>query len=80
MVCGKGIGGVKRLMETPCSGVVMLTFVGRPLERWRVGTARSGAERVRVRCPGPTWHAGPTPRSEERRVGNECRSRWSAYP
>ena len=24
-------------------------------------------------------HAEPTPRSEERRVGKECRSRWSPY-
>src|SRR6478672_12990906 len=32
----------------------------------------------------PTWRASATPartypRSEERRVGKECRSRWSAY-
>src|SRR5256885_6217506 len=24
-------------------------------------------------------HLGPSPRSEERRVGKECRSRWSPY-
>ena len=28
---------------------------------------------------GMEAHAGPTPRSEERRVGKECRSRWSPY-
>ena len=25
------------------------------------------------------WHAGDIGRSEERRVGKECRSRWSPY-
>ena len=31
---------------------------------------------------GPTWHMnkqGTPTRSEERRVGKECRSRWSPY-
>jgi len=26
-----------------------------------------------------TWIGGVIPRSEERRVGKECRSRWSPY-
>ena len=25
------------------------------------------------------WESGVSPRSEERRVGKECRSRWSPY-
>src|SRR5687767_16033902 len=25
------------------------------------------------------WHPGARPRSEERRVGKECRSRWTSY-
>ena len=25
------------------------------------------------------WHKDPNTRSEERRVGKECRSRWSPY-
>src|SRR3712207_9404825 len=29
--------------------------------------------------PGPRWHRGAMGRSEERRVGKECRSRWSPY-
>ena len=27
----------------------------------------------------PTWYSGTHGRSEERRVGKECRSRWSPY-
>src|SRR5207248_8836509 len=39
---------------------------------------------IMTRSPGRTlWTAAPTdsttPRSEERRVGKECRSRWSPY-
>ena len=30
-------------------------------------------------APGPTPIHGPNGRSEERRVGKECRSRWSTY-
>src|SRR3712207_7152544 len=29
--------------------------------------------------PQPPGKRGPKPRSEERRVGKECRSRWSPY-
>ena len=29
---------------------------------------------------GQSWQAGKLARSEERRVGKECRSRWSPYP
>ena len=30
-------------------------------------------------APGLPWADEPSPRSEERRVGKECRSRWSPY-
>src|SRR5215831_6090638 len=32
-----------------------------------------------IRCDWRDIHAGPGKRSEERRVGKECRSRWSPY-
>src|SRR3989454_5529618 len=40
-----------------------------------------GVGLVRVRCDGPRleFAAPPLRRSEERRVGKECRSRWSPY-
>src|SRR5438874_9499999 len=31
-----------------------------------------------TRAPSSKWQGGPHFRSEERRVGKECRSRWSA--
>src|SRR5436309_16075635 len=37
------------------------------------GTCSPGEAEVRRTCPRPR------PRSEERRVGKECRSRWSPY-
>src|SRR5690348_6689113 len=37
---------------------------------------RAGAE---VRAFNPFFHGRPFHRSEERRVGKECRSRWSPY-
>src|SRR2546422_11520117 len=40
-------------------------------------------DRPRMRKPGPddlvTWDLDTDERSEERRVGKECRSRWSPY-
>ena len=44
-------------------------------KRWLV--LRTGAD-FRLRCLG-CGHELMTPRSEERRVGKECRSRWSPY-
>src|SRR2546426_1416973 len=43
-------------------------------EWWLVYTGR----RVTAPGPGVAWVHG-TDRSEERRVGKECRSRWSPY-
>ena len=37
------------------------------------------AEAAGFPCFGPTAEAGQLERSEERRVGKECRSRWSPY-
>ena len=39
----------------------------------RAGVSFLGAERIDV------LRFGPDPGSEERRVGKECRSRWSPY-
>src|SRR5919106_5666290 len=33
-----------------------------------------------LKAGGPAWLESATRRSEERRVGKECRSRWSPYP
>src|SRR2546430_5884352 len=43
-----------------------------PQQRAAVGTERDDGERRRGRVENPV-------RSEERRVGKECRSRWSPY-
>src|SRR2546426_11132377 len=42
---------------------------------------QEGVEKIReLSSLGLTWHyIGPIQRSEERRVGEECRSRWSPY-
>ena len=43
---------------------------------------RRGRPRAHRGLAGPGWAApgpGPSSRSEERRVGKECRSRWSPY-
>src|SRR5574340_164161 len=39
------------------------------------------SQHARPPCPSPTpgVHSDSRPRSEERRVGKECRSRWSPY-
>src|SRR5574340_2802 len=36
-------------------------------------------QHARPPCPSPTPGVLPNSRSEERRVGKECRSRWSPY-
>src|SRR2546429_2661509 len=43
--------------------------------RMQKGRRRRPARTCRLRCPGRL----PRGRSEERRVGKECRSRWSPY-
>src|SRR4029434_7421781 len=37
---------------------------------------RFAASRVRTCAGRPQWISSPSPRSEERRVGKECRSPW----
>src|SRR6267378_5319464 len=46
-----------------------------PISKWRWATSRSRA----IASSAPTRPIPAPPRSEERRVGKECRSRWSAY-
>ena len=40
---------------------------------------RVPVEKVRANSYNPNHVAAPEMRSEERRVGKECRSRWSPY-
>src|SRR3712207_2271771 len=42
-------------------------------------TRRVNAEIARLRALYPNWTPPSDLRSEERRVGKECRSRWSSY-
>src|SRR3989442_2459141 len=44
-----------------------------------IARARAGPERPGEHGQVPAVHAGRRERSEERRVGKECRSRWSPY-
>src|SRR5688572_32924656 len=47
--------------------------------RWSSGSSSGAPTRTWVRCASRR-HAGPrASRSEERRVGKECRSRWWPY-
>src|SRR5436190_12190836 len=48
-----------------------------PTSAARCSTSSSTAPTPRPGCSTTTW--SPPRRSEERRVGKECRSRWSAY-
>src|SRR3989449_8448429 len=64
--------------ETPAGGVSAREREGRPAAG-RVSSPRR-APRPRGRSPPPPAPGEPrAPRSEERRVGKECRSRWSPY-
>src|SRR6476661_8324250 len=42
-------------------------------------TKSASSSPARCRSSAPTRSPWPTMRSEERRVGKECRSRWSPY-
>src|SRR2546426_5536695 len=54
-------------------------FVGGGADRLRESAARRAKLRLlRQRQPAAPW-CDAVPRSEERRVGKECRSRWSPY-
>src|SRR2546422_11129209 len=62
---------------------------GDPVHRWiceqtqvaRAGDTKPGPDILSdfVQSEGRNLAAQPDPRSEERRVGKECRSRWSPY-
>src|SRR5947209_9872323 len=45
---------------------------------WRDALRIAGREFETFPHPSARWRAGAERRSEERRVGKECRSRWSA--
>ena len=56
------------------------THHSHPLTKRPLDGARTGLSRRRGEQPFSGWGAdGIYPRSEERRVGKECRSRWSPY-
>src|SRR5574341_2681285 len=57
------------IQNTICANAQRITRVA--FEFLRVGRARVSFERINV--------LGDQARSEERRVGKECRSRWSPY-
>src|SRR5206468_9374243 len=53
----------------PCASII------RSCNCPRRATSRANTTRARASSASSTW----TTRSEERRVGKECRSRWSPY-
>src|SRR5436309_14728337 len=57
------------------AGVVVLVLAGGAFAEVRVLGGLPA--RQRVVTPGPSLPRPTPPRSEERRVGKECRSRWS---
>src|SRR5215510_1005655 len=70
-----GLGMVRGIASRP-----------RPVDVYRLANAHSLAARQTfaeiMHKPGSGWAHGvmhKSPRSEERRVGKECRSRWSPY-
>src|SRR3712207_4533340 len=64
----------KRLSKTPPENRVLVLFYTARL----TGFGRAIAYH-RVQRGGQVFRGLPRPRSEERRVGKECRSRWSPY-
>ena len=56
------------------------TYLGRPVSALDVAHLMALMKLARARGTGADRRAdGRRPRSEERRVGKECRSRWSPY-
>src|SRR3712207_9034899 len=82
-ICGAGPGDPKlmtlRAMELlkSCDVVLYDRLVGKEI----IDQIPAGSEKAYVgRMVGdPNTHQDRTNRSEERRVGKECRSRWSPY-
>src|SRR5438132_14353586 len=50
-----------------------------PISSGTTRTGRHAGRRESPRVSSPPFARHPRPRSEERRVGKECRSRWSPY-
>src|SRR2546427_6181600 len=85
--------GIRDLTVTgvqTCALPICLRLLSRGIERLRAltdytqygGSPILGFERLFIKCHGrSTAHAigNAVKRSEERRVGKECRSRWSPY-
>src|SRR2546421_9403857 len=69
------------LMVPPCSGDTQLGSNDgiRPPYGVPVGNLRDTASGENVSLEQASPRKAPTVRSEERRVGKECRSRWSPY-
>jgi len=55
-------------------------FAGAIMTFMKIGIGAAVGRQAAQFLPGEIPHVDPlTPRSEERRVGKECRSRWSPY-
>ena len=84
---GSGISPPQSQAEPPGptfadSGNTPATLTGRPQCEHRYTTSDSYSRTCEAsirRTSGAMWSAGTAERSEERRVGKECRSRWSPY-
>src|SRR5256885_7016057 len=66
-----------RRAATPPKRAVEVIGIRRPLQQWLKDEGDGARAGQFLRKGGPR-HA-PARRSEERRVGKECRSRWSPY-
>src|SRR5256885_6394015 len=77
--CALPISGRSHVAIQPRSRPLMFSFVRQIFHLWaRTGTSRGARPRPvrRLECEALEER---TVRSEERRVGKECRSRWSPY-
>src|SRR2546430_16231649 len=63
------------------SNLGAIGFVGpdEPRYAWIARDMAESGDWVTPRLYGKPWFEKPVLRSEERRVGKECRSRWSPY-
>src|SRR5256885_11069783 len=70
------------LQDERVDEIIVSTFPGEKRSNWLRGDV---VNRLRKQTSLPVEHVEvepevePSPRSEERRVGKECRSRWSPY-
>ena len=81
-IAALGVSLVALVAAAPCRAktIVVNPGPGTPFQS-AIGAASPG-DTLRI-FPGTyteaVWNGVPGPRSEERRVGKECRSRWSPY-